>query len=85
MAVAYYMGWITSGNLGSEILAQMLVDKLGPDRARELFPLNINPDEEKGGAAASTTTIETPFRLSIGADKQILSYLDDSPHGRGEQ
>ncbi len=83
LAVAYYMGWITSGNLSSEILAQMLVDKLGPDRASELFPLNINPDEEGARSAANTTTTETPCRLNIGADKKIVSYLDDSPHGRG--
>ena len=45
LTVAYYMGWITSANVETEIMAQMLIDKLGSERARELFPLNINPDD----------------------------------------
>jgi len=38
MAILYYMGWNSSANAGCEIIAQMLVEKLGPERAAEIFP-----------------------------------------------
>lgn len=44
LALLYYMSWNSSANLQTEILMQALVDRLGWDRARELWPLNLNPD-----------------------------------------
>ena len=46
LAVMYYMGWGSAANLKDEIIAQMLVEKLGPEKAAELFPVNFNPDEQ---------------------------------------
>ena len=46
LSVLYYMAWTTSGNIQIEIIAQMLVEKLGPEKALEIFPLNINPDDK---------------------------------------
>lgn len=45
LAIAYYMGWNSAANVKTEMIARMLTDRLGPERARELFPLNINPDD----------------------------------------
>jgi hypothetical protein len=42
------MGWGSAANFKSEIVAQMLVEKLGPAKAAEVFPININPDDETG-------------------------------------
>ncbi len=36
-----------AANYRSELLAQRLIDKLGPDRARELLALNVNPDRQR--------------------------------------
>ncbi|MHB8910278.1 MAG: penicillin acylase family protein [Syntrophales bacterium] len=47
LAIIYYMGWTSAANLEMEVIAQMLVEKLGEARARELFPLNINPDDSR--------------------------------------
>ncbi|MBF0530424.1 MAG: penicillin acylase family protein, partial [Deltaproteobacteria bacterium] len=46
LAIIFLMSWTSAGNLQTEIIAQMLVDKLGYDKALEIFPLNINPDDE---------------------------------------
>ncbi|MEW6347839.1 MAG: penicillin acylase family protein [Thermodesulfobacteriota bacterium] len=58
LSIAYYMGWTTSANVQTEIMAQLLVDKVGLDRAQEIFPLNINPDDpsaaEPAGQAGAT-------------------------------
>lgn len=48
LGIIYYMGWGSSANLSDEVVAQMLIEKLGVARARELFPLNFNPDEPDG-------------------------------------
>ena len=51
LAIMYYMSWNSSANLQTEIIAQMLVDKIGLEKAREIFPLNINPDDHKNPRA----------------------------------
>ena len=63
LSVLYYMAWTTSGNIQIEIIAQMLVEKLGPEKAREIFPLNINPDdkvEKAHGATDAPLSLPSP-------------------------
>ena len=45
LSVMYYMSWSTSANIKTEIITQMLVDRLGSARAEDLLPLNVNPDD----------------------------------------
>jgi penicillin amidase len=45
LSILYLMGFATSGNLKHEIVAQMIIDKVGPERASQIMPLNVNPDE----------------------------------------
>jgi len=71
LGIIYYMGWGSSANLSDEIVAQMLVEKLGPDRARQLFPLNFNPDEPGGRPLKSLVT----DALSLGDAAQSLAEL----------
>ena len=39
------MGFSTSANIHTEIVAQMLIEAVGPDKAMEIMPININPDD----------------------------------------
>ncbi|MBN1382048.1 MAG: penicillin acylase family protein [Deltaproteobacteria bacterium] len=75
LAIVYYMGWNSAANLPHEIVAQMLVEKLGYAKAAEIFPLNINPEEP----AASETRLRTDgysiVRLGLPAMKLLLSSL----------
>ncbi|MEA3233002.1 MAG: penicillin acylase family protein [Thermodesulfobacteriota bacterium] len=59
LSIIYYMSWGTSANLETEIIAQMLLEKIGPDRVQEILPLNINPDDVPDGASTAGT-IEVP-------------------------
>ncbi len=77
LAIVYYLSWDTSANLNTEIIAQMLVEKLGPKRAREIFPLNINPDDPLTKLSQKPPKTDEPVRLGIVSDKRIMGYLED--------
>jgi len=79
LAILYYMGWNSAANIDTEIIAQMLVEKLGPDRAAEIFPITINPDDEiQANADVTKPSIQTA-QLGIEFNKNILSFLDEGP------
>ncbi|MCG8455483.1 MAG: penicillin acylase family protein, partial [Holophagales bacterium] len=44
LSVLFLMSWNSSANLKHEIVSQMLVDVLGPERAALLAPINLDPD-----------------------------------------
>lgn len=44
LSILYYMAYSTSANLQTEITAQMLFEAVGPEKAVDLLPVNINPD-----------------------------------------
>jgi penicillin amidase len=84
LAIAYYMGWSSAANIGDEIIAQMLVEKLGPQKARELFPLNINPDTENTCRTVKKAAVEPlPERLHIdlAADSTLMALWRDQFSG----
>jgi penicillin amidase len=77
LAIVYYMSWASSANLDTEIIAQMLVDKLGLKRAGEIFPLNINPDDPVTELSKKPPKIAEPVRLGLVSDTKIMGYLED--------
>ena len=79
LTILYYMGWNSAGNISSEIIAQMLVEKLGPAKAAEIFPLNINPDDKPPQKANLSTPSVHAARLGAALDKNLLSYLEAGP------
>jgi penicillin amidase len=76
LSIMYYMGWNSAANIDSEIIAQMLVEKLGAAKAAELFPININPDEALRADADMPKPAFQTARLGIEFDKNLLSYLE---------
>jgi len=83
LAIVYYMGWTTSANLSTEVMAQLLVDRLGPERARELFPLNINPDDPRDEVAKPVASTITAEPLNLAADRTLPGYLETLGRGFG--
>jgi penicillin G amidase len=75
LAIVYYMGWTTSANLSTEIIAQTLADKLGAERAAQLFPLNINPDDATDDRSKPKASPLTASPLNFAADNSLLQYL----------
>jgi penicillin amidase len=83
-AIMYYMSWNTSANIKTEIIAQMLVDKVGRRRAATIFPLNINPDAPAPDSAwsAPVLTAETAARGRVPV-RSLAAFLADGPLGIG--
>lgn len=47
LILQYFLMWSSSQNLGSELVSQAIVDRLGPERAGEIMQLTVNPDDER--------------------------------------
>jgi len=77
LAIAYYMGWDSAANLHTEIITQMLVEKVGLERAREIFPLNINPDDSSQKSNDAKVTAQEFAQLHLVSDNKIMSYVKD--------
>jgi penicillin amidase len=76
LALLYYMSWNSSANLHTEILMQMLVDRLGWQRAQELRPLNVNPDAPAPEGLPPPPP-EHPAPEGLGA--RLAGFLDQAP------
>jgi penicillin amidase len=79
LAIGYYMSWDSSANLSTEIVAQMLVDRLGVEKARQIFPLNINPDDPIRETAQGTPRTAAALEQGIASDNRIMGYLQPRP------
>ncbi|MCE5263306.1 MAG: penicillin acylase family protein [Deltaproteobacteria bacterium] len=77
LAILYYMGWNSAGNLETEVVAQMLVDKVGEARAREIFPVTVNPDEPSPTAMPRMDR-ETARRGDLVGDGALLALLKET-------
>ena len=79
LTILYYMGWNSAANFKSEIIAQMLVEKLGVDKAAEIFPLIFNPDEESGTTSTTSKLDLETAQLGNKYYSTLLAYSDDLP------
>ena len=84
LAILYLMAWDTAANVQTEIVAQRLVETLGAERARQIFPLNVNPDEPEGAgqAAAAALPVAAPL-TGIGGDRLAMAVGATGPLGLG--
>lgn len=81
LSLLYLMGWDTSANLRHEVIGQALIDVIGPEKARELFPLNINPDVEadtQSDAEEEAAQI-VPEQLNVLGQPLLTSLMDSGP------
>jgi len=83
LAVAYFMGWVTSANANTEIITQMLMEKVGPEKAREIFPININPDDPTGEGGKAMIPHPGFEPLHLASDPLIRAYCRFPGDGAG--
>jgi penicillin G amidase len=76
LAIMYYMSWGSSANWQTEIIAQMLVEKIGLEKAKEIFPLNINPDDHNNPRQISKKSIREVVGLNLGLDRGLMAFLE---------
>ena len=63
VTLVHYGFYTHATNFRAEVIAQELIDKLGLDRAREIFPLSINPDW-KTAPTSGTVSAATPNEVA---------------------
>ncbi|MFH1157037.1 MAG: penicillin acylase family protein [Pseudomonadota bacterium] len=77
LTIMYYMGWGSAANVKTEILAQMLVEKIGMEQFRQILPINTNPDDPGSGksGALSAPGMESSGPGSLAGDVDLDSML----------
>ena len=83
LSVLYYMSWSNSANLTSEVISQMLLEKLGPEKANEVFPYNFNTDDPVGSELASSSPRRGFPKLGFERDKTLSNLLRFTGHRLG--
>ena len=78
LAILYYMGWNSAANLKTEVITQMLVEKLGEAKARELFPINVNPDDPLPVVKPLIADAAVRPRLNLAGDAQMMNLLRET-------
>jgi acyl-homoserine lactone acylase PvdQ len=53
LSILYYLGYATAANLDTEIIAQMLLQTVGYEKAVQIMPVNVNPDDPEDTGAIS--------------------------------
>lgn len=79
LSILYLMSWRSSANIRTEVIAQMLIEKLGYARAAEIFPININPDDTETAAGISPQAAPTGIDPGLWADIAASYGLSPGP------
>lgn len=64
VALVHFVHYTHSTNFKAEVVAQKLIDHLGKEKAREIFPLTVNPDWKTPPAPPSTSAQATQLNLA---------------------
>jgi len=79
LALLFFMSWNSAANLETEIIAQMLVAKMGPEKAREIFPLNVNPDDPDPDHNPGRVSLREFLPGAFSPDPALLSLFAERP------
>lgn len=86
VAVMYYMGWRSAANMQTEILSQMIIDKIGSDKFQEISPININPDDPPDSLQVKHLEI-TPNTVMLPQlaeyDSTLMGYFHEAAQHQG--
>ncbi len=84
VALVHFVHYSHAANIKNEIIAQQLIDRLGFDRARELFPVTANPDWKAGTPPRQAAVSRADWsRLDIEWDDLVTAPEPRSPRGLG--
>jgi len=77
LSVLYYMGFSTSANIQTEVVAQMLIEAVGPDKAMEIMPLNINPDDPSDTGDQTRHVPGTSYGFYFSGTEKLTAIKSD--------
>ena len=79
LCMTFYLGWGLSANLKTEIVAQMLSQKIGLEKAKQLYPVNINPDDPNTDQNDTYAATPPPPPISFMLDASLLGFMEHNP------
>jgi penicillin amidase len=82
LAIIYYMGWGSAANMETEMVSQMLLEKIGLERYLEIFPVNTNPDDTDIVSSSNPGPLEYTV-LEPHKDRLVMGYLSGFTHALG--
>ena len=77
LSVLYYMAFSTSANIQTEVVAQMLIEAVGPDKAMEIMPININPDDPSDTGNQSRHVPGASYGFSFSGAEKLMALTND--------
>ncbi len=83
VALIHYVHYTHSTNFKAEVVAQKLIDKLGLERAREIFPLTVNPDWTDAKPAPQANTSASPQAAQLNVAWGDLNIAPDDLNHQG--
>jgi penicillin amidase len=75
LAILYYMGWNFAANLDTEVIAQMLIEKVGEAKALEIFPVTVNPDDPLPAARPKAAQSVSRPHFNFAGGGELLALL----------
>lgn len=78
VTLVHFVHYTHSTNFKAEMVAQKLVDKLGAERAQEIFPLTVNPDWSEPQAAALRPATGFAGAQPLGVDWKHLAAAPET-------
>src|SRR5262249_27739960 len=76
VTVLHFVNLSQAANYKSELVAQQLIDRFGPQRALELLPVNVNPDRTQ---KALETATAPPTWLGLSESALLVHGIDGAP------
>ena len=77
LSILYYMGFSTSANIKTEVVAQMLIEAVGPDKAMEIMPININPEDPLDKKQPSPLAGRVSYGFPFSDYEKLLLFTND--------
>ena len=82
LSIIYYMGWGSAANMQTEMISQMLIEKIGFERFLEIFPVNTNPDDTDVVVDSNPDLIDYAV-LDPHKDSSLMGFFSDGDSALG--
>jgi len=85
VTLSYFLNWVSSANMDAELISQLLIDRIGPEKAAQISQLTVNPDGESeqsgqpvvaavtGGLQPGPWLSSGPLPMQLGSNNWVMS------------
>ncbi len=73
LSILYYMGWTSTSNMNTELLSLKLIEKLGVEKFKSIYPIHTNPEDSLLLAEPDFEMLDSAIFYSFGAHKDSFN------------